>query len=89
MTFTCPTCTQARPFSEGYAAGLDDAPSICDPCWLASLSLTDTLRLHGLTHRPRFGPGLQGREVVDAAGAVVFEGTADATWRWLRGEVAA
>lgn len=155
--FECPTCTQARPFSEGHDAGPE-----CDFCayplartqlaqerfdkhWLAAVafspvaahmawcsesdrlraaigeafaldtadrnhpdtaravmadrageefraaagrergpSLTQALAARGLTHRPRSGPGLQGREVVDAAGAVVMQGAAHEVWAWLR-----
>lgn len=55
----------------------------------AEPTLTQALAARGLTHRPRSGPGLQGREVVDAEGAVVFAGPWHECWAWLRGEVAA
>jgi hypothetical protein len=49
-------------------------------------TLTEVLTSLNLTHGPRAHEGWEGRVVRNAAGDVVFEGTAQACWDWLREE---
>lgn len=55
-----------------------------EPLPLSTQTLTETLAALGYTHRtPRSPAPVYAREVVDAAGRVVFTGRADAVWKWL------
>ena len=55
-----------------------------EPLPLSTQTLTETLAALGYTHRtPRSPAPVYAREVVDAAGRVVFTGRADAVWAWL------
>ncbi len=47
-------------------------------------TLTEVLSSLGYTHHPRRREAWGGREVHDADGNVVFEGTAQACWDWLK-----
>ena len=54
--------------------------------WTKEATLSEALAICGFTHRGREGSG---RDVLDAAGEVVFSGIADEAWYWLhRREVA-
>lgn len=56
----------------------------------AGPTLTEALAAAGFTHEPATGRGVgpYGRNVLDAAGRVVFTGDAHQTWAWLRERIA-
>jgi hypothetical protein len=53
---------------------------------MPSPTLTDALAARNLTHRPLPRSSIGKREVVDAAGVVVFTGAAHEVWAWLRAQ---
>ncbi len=68
----------------------DDAPEFDElravraAFWSSDVTLTEALRERGFTHRPAANQLLIGaREIVNAAGEVVFTGRAGGAWDWL------
>lgn len=55
------------------------------PLDVGNMPLNRVLGVLGMTHRSSERPnGLHSHDIVDTAGRVVFQGSADATWKWLR-----